>query len=160
VADAGNRRVTRWTAEGRPAGVLVVDARGAPMFGSPRGIHVDGRGYVYVADAQLRQVLVFTPGLQLAARLTAEGGPGGPLQAPQDAATHGGFCFIADGGGDALRVLDRDGAAVQSLAGLRPGDGFRSPASVAAAPDGSLYLADTGKHRVLRIQRREAGSGL
>lgn len=74
-----------------------------------------------------------------------------------------GTVFIADTGNHAVRRIANDEArTVTTIAGTgSPGVGegpgattaLRSPQSIAIAPDGTLYVADTGNHRIVRITR-------
>lgn len=94
-------------------------------------------------------------------------GDGGPaasasLRDPTGLAlTPNGELFIADTGNDRIRKVGTDGVittyAGTGLAGFG-GDGgpaaraqLDAPEGVAVAPDGSLYIADTGNHRIRRV---------
>ncbi|AGC48091.1 putative lipoprotein [Myxococcus stipitatus DSM 14675] len=86
------------------------------------------------------------------------------LRRPVGVAVDGlGNIFVADTGNHAVRRIAPDAArTVTTIAGLgTPGVGegpgattaLRSPQSIAVAPDGTLYVADTGNHRIVRIAR-------
>ncbi|MCP3063978.1 PKD domain-containing protein [Myxococcus sp. K38C18041901] len=76
-----------------------------------------------------------------------------------------GNVFVADTGNHAVRRIANDAArTVSTIAGTgTPGVGegagattaLRSPQSIAIATDGTLYVADTGNHRIVRIARDE-----
>ena len=97
------------------------------------------------------------------------GGDGGPAKLAQFAAPHGiafdamGNLFIADTGNNRVRKVTTDGI-VQTVAGegsptidleydcSAQADAFlRGPQSVAVDRAGNLFIADTGKHRVVKI---------
>lgn len=107
-------------------------------------------------------------------------GDGGPAKAAQLAAPRGaaydtaGNLYIADAGNSVVRKVSPDGT-ISTFAGTGvqgfAGDGgaaskaeLDSPSGVAFAPDGSLYIADTGNRRI-RVIRADgtiatfAGSG-
>ena len=70
-----------------------------------------------------------------------------------------GACYVADGG-DSNRIRAIDGGRVFTVAGGR-GEGFddgpgrdarfHTPSGIAVADDGTVYVADTGNHRIRRI---------
>jgi len=67
----------------------------------------------------------------------------------------GGF-LVADAGAHCVVALDADFAVVDTIAGAcgQPGNvsGFlNAPASAIRSPSGAVYVADTGNHRVLRV---------
>ncbi len=74
-----------------------------------------------------------------------------------------GNVFVADTGNHVVRMIANDAARTVStlagtgVAGVGEGPGasaaLRSPQAVAVGPDSSLYVADTGNHRIVRIAR-------
>jgi hypothetical protein len=82
-----------------------------------------------------------------------------PTHAAADAA---GNVFVADTGNHAVRLVRADAArtvetvAGDGTAGAEVGPGtetrLRSPQGIAVAPDGTVYVADTGNHRILRLR--------
>ncbi|MCP3100244.1 PKD domain-containing protein [Myxococcus sp. K15C18031901] len=83
-----------------------------------------------------------------------------PVGVAVDAA---GNVFITDTGNHVVRMMANDAArtvttvAGTGAAGVGEGPGattpLRSPQGIAIAPDGTLFVADTGNHRVVRIAR-------
>ena len=84
-----------------------------------------------------------------------------------DDATH--TLFVADAGNHVVRAIDLDAAMVRTVAG-RPAtlgyfgdDGaatdalLYAPSALALAPNGDLFIADTGNHRIRRVA---SGSGV
>lgn len=88
-----------------------------------------------------------------------------PVAAAVDA---DGNVFVADAGNHAVRMIRSDaGRTVLTIAGngtrgtaLGPGASARLalPSGISVGPDGSVFVADTGNERILRL-RREAGGG-
>lgn len=71
----------------------------------------------------------------------------------------GGEVYVADTRNNCIRVIAPDGRTrtlAGSAAGFRDGDSagalFRTPGGVAVAPDGTVYVADSGNHRIRRIR--------
>jgi sugar lactone lactonase YvrE len=179
VADTPNRRVCTVSPAGqvrtlarRPDKYYELGA--AVFLESPEDVAVDLQGTVYVADRSMPCLLRISPEGQVR---TLEGGVAcaeapGPARPPVwehptgilvDA---GGTIYAADAGtGQVMRVTP-DGQA-RTLAGVRSPDyvnpalpvmdgpaataRFRAPAGLALAPDGTLYVADAGNHRIRRI---------
>jgi sugar lactone lactonase YvrE len=80
----------------------------------------------------------------------------GLLDGPAAVAAAGGVVYIADSRNDAIRMV-REGQ-VSTLAGNRGEGGgdaraLRAPAGVVVGPDGSILVADTGHHRIMRVAR-------
>lgn len=80
-----------------------------------------------------------------------------PYAVAQDAA---GNAYLADAGDHAIRIVDAQGrstllAGQAGVSGYADGPAatarFRKPAGLAVAPDGTVYVADSGNHAVRRI---------
>lgn len=72
-----------------------------------------------------------------------------------------GTIFVADTYNDRIRAIDKQGTTRTIAGGSEPGfadasDGaqarFHTPCGIAVAPDGSLVVADTGNHRLRRVE--------
>ncbi|MBI3911258.1 MAG: NHL repeat-containing protein [Armatimonadetes bacterium] len=149
IVDAGNRRVARWDPAGSPLGILAHSERLSFYFGNPCGVAVTRTGHIYVADRQRRAVLIFTAGFRLERIL---GSPKSTIQDPRAVWVDAeGTVFIADGQANRILVLDCDGRLRQAVEKAGPLGPLAEPAGLAAAPDGSIYLSDTGHHRILRM---------
>jgi uncharacterized protein (TIGR03437 family) len=157
IADSGNGRIRKVS-----GGLITSWFNGDhTMTWVPTGIAFDAAGAAYIADAGgLRIVRVDPAG---AARIVA--GTDGPLGAirldtARDVALDAsGNILIADGA--RVRRIAPDGTATvvagDGTFGFR-GDGgkaidaaLNSPSGIAAAPDGSLLIADTGNHRIRKV---------
>ena len=161
----------------------VGDAKTAHLVG-PSATAVDLLGNLLVADwSILRQI---TPGGQIrtiAGKPPSFSGDGGPASAAIFGAPHGlaydrgGNLLIADTDNNRIRKIGTDGI-MQTIAGRNGptadmtyacsgsgGDDLQAPEAIAVDPAGNLYIADTGKHRVLRLspdgtRTRFAGTGV
>ena len=147
-------------------------ARSASLRG-PADVAVARDGTVYIADWSDHKVRAVTPGGTIStvagtgtAGYTGEGGPASTaaLSAPQGVAVaDDGTLLIADTQNNRIR---RVGTAqvITPVAGdgvpRFAGDGgpsvsasLRAPEDVTVAPGGEIYIADTGNHRVRKIEQ-------
>jgi DNA-binding beta-propeller fold protein YncE/4-amino-4-deoxy-L-arabinose transferase-like glycosyltransferase len=123
-------------------------ASGSPP--EPRGAAVDAAGNVYVVDTANRVVHKLDP--SGATLLTLGPGEGEaafaePVAAAIDAAT--GDLVVLDSRLGWLHRFDASGKPLGRVAG--PQARFFQPRGFDIAPDGAIYLADTGGARVLRL---------
>lgn len=181
VADAGNQRIRAvrqsgggntpivWTVStlaGNGTAGFADGAAAAAMFNNPQGIAVGGNGVVYIADTannRIRRIATDgtvttlagdgTPGLQNGAGNQAR------FNAPQGIAVDSqGNVYVADTGNAAVRKIDAAGV-VSSVAGdgsvgSNDSPGARFDGLVGIAAEGQnvyVYLADTGNHRIRRL---------
>ncbi|RUO94463.1 hypothetical protein D7Y11_04320 [Corallococcus sp. AB018] len=138
---------------------------------APQGIAVAADGTVYIADTgnhRIRQVrpngVIATAAGNGVKGATGDGGRAliASLASPEAVAVGlDGALYIADTGNHRIRRVTSDGL-ISTVAGTGlaadGGDGGRAtlanlnaPAGAAVGPDGSIYLADTGNHRIRRV---------
>lgn len=169
------------------AGGGVGDADGrndAVRFCYPTGLAVAGDGTVYVADTGNHRIrrLSYDKVLRVATVTTVAGGLAGnddgvgaaaEFNGPQGLAVDGaGTLVVADSANHRIRRIQADGRVTTvagSTLGLADGVGpaacFARPEGIAVAPDGAVFVADTGNHAVRRLGRdgrvtTVAGNGL
>lgn len=143
-------------------------------LGSPVAVAVDSHGMVYVADQSKSPLLRISPtgqvrtldGRQTFAKGADATWPPVLSRLTGIAVDGAGTVYATDAGtGQVLRVSP--GGQPQVLAGVRGPDytnpappvadgpaataRFRGPTGLALAPDGTLYVADGGNHRIRRI---------
>jgi len=172
IADAVDHRVRRIS----PAGIITtVAGNGYPGFrgdggpaqaaqlNAPYGLAVDAAGNLYLADLGNARIRKISPDGII--QTIAGGGVAGlTLSQPRNLALDAtGNLYLSDFGshrvlrispagivssvaGTGLPGLIDDGASVPAT--LAP---LRSPAGLAVAPLGALYIADSGNHRVRKI---------
>ena len=134
VFDEGAGELLLWTQAG--SGLSLV---------APAGLALAPQGGLYVADAELGQVL----------RLDASGQPlgrigQGRLQRPTGLARDAqrGLLYVADTAAHDIKVFDEDGALQHVIGRRGSGDGeFNHPTHLAFA-QGELYVTDTLNHRI------------
>lgn len=152
-----------------PDGVQAVQS----ALRDPRGVALarDVSGALYIADTGNHRICrVSKDGIITTVAGTGQpgySGDGGPalqarLNSPSSVAVTGdGTLLIADTGNHAVRRVRPDGT-IETIAGTGTpgfsGDGgpavqarLREPLSVATAVDGTIFIADTGNHRIRKI---------
>lgn len=143
-----------------------VDGTGATArFYSPNGIAIDAEGIVYVADRSNNKIRKITSegDVSTLAGSTAgfaEGtGANAKFNAPIGVAVDvEGTVYVTDAANHKIRKITPEGV-VSTLAGSTQGlaDGpgataqFNTPYGVAVDPQGILYVADTGNHRIRKV---------
>ncbi len=151
-----NSRVVKFAADGCFEFQWGTKGKGPGEFHLPHGIAVDAPGRVIVCDRENERLQVFDA---RGAFITAWSGPriGKPYGIT---ASPDGSLFIIDGGQPSLRPeergkavkLDSDGKVMWSFGG--PGL-FQLGHDIAAAPDGSVYVAEVNGQRVRKLVPRE-----
>ena len=177
VADAGNNTIRRIGLDGAVstiAGKAGVDTSAdgvgaAASFAEPRGITADNLGTVFVADVQansIRKVTLAGEVTTIAGSLPATGavdgsGPVARFSNPGNVAIDAsGTIYLADAGNNLIRKITSTGvtttlAGKAGVAGTADGAlmsaTFDSPSGIALGPGGTVYVADSGSHRIRRI---------
>lgn len=137
---------------------------------SPSAMAFDGDGNLVVANTGAHTIVRVNVGdgsaEVIAGTSGASGWNDGPARqalfnGPVGLAVSGdGTIYVADTYNDRIRVVTSDGQVKTIAGGAGPGyrDGagsealFDTPCGVAVAPDGSLLVADTGNHRIRRVE--------
>jgi sugar lactone lactonase YvrE len=139
----------------------------------PRGLAIAPNGHVWVSDTDANGVVEYTADGTVVRRYGHPGlqpgfFDGSPTSARFDqpwglACAPDGTIYVADRGNHAIRQIDPDGSistyAGDGGMGSGNGDGegsaaqFNGPTDLALDGDGTLYVADTGNHRIRRIDR-------
>ncbi|UOE36798.1 hypothetical protein MTP16_25310 (plasmid) [Hymenobacter monticola] len=192
VADAGRNAIHQILPNGQVSTLSYVahSAPGAPRYAfgpgtaahiaSPWGLTRAADGSLYVVAHDDHRITRLSPDGQLgtlagAGEVTRVDGPGPTARFREPfgvAVAPGGTVYVADGDNHCIRKITPEGA-VSTLAGaceagFADGAGaaarFTRPLGVAVGPGDTVYVADTGNHRIRKISPRGqvstlAGSG-
>jgi DNA-binding beta-propeller fold protein YncE len=126
------------------------EAGKAPWAGlaEPRGLALDGRGRLWVADFGHSRVAIFD---ESGGTLGGWGGVRGngkyQLQDPADVAIRGDDVYVADTWNGRVQQFTTSGQFRQTAAAELYG-----PRGVAVAPDGVVWVADSGNNRLALLQ--------
>ena len=174
VADAGNQRIRKITADGSVKTFAGSGTKGsadgvaaAASFNGPSGLAVDAVGNVYVADGDNNRIRKITADGNVSTFAgsgedgSADGvGPTASFHSPLDVAVDAaGNVYVSDFGDHIIRKITADGT-VSTLAGSGEygcADGvgaaasFDSPSGVAVDAAGNVYVADFCNHRIRKI---------
>ncbi len=173
IADRGNHRIRRWQAGGNVSTLagsgklgLTDGAAQVATFYHPADVAPDKTGGYWIADAgnhAIRRVVADTVTLIAGVGIAGDKDGTGSLasfNAPVGIACGvTGVAWVADRDNHRIRRVGFDGK-VATFAGGLPGyvDGpvelarFSNPEALAVGPDGRLWVADTGNHRLRRIE--------
>ena len=126
-------------------------------FNQPEDVAVDSRGVIYVSDRNNHRVQVFNASRAYVRTIGETGVQGedfdhlsGPNGLTVDAADR---LYVADAWNNRVQVFDKDGAYLTTIAGswgTLTGQ-TRSAEGVAVAPNGDVFVADWGNHRVQKF---------
>ena len=127
---------------------------------APSGVAVDANGNLWIADTGNGRIRVVSGA---SGQINTVAGGAGQLIAPQQIAFDlNQYLLIADAAGQRISQLTPASGGMMTLAGTgfagNGGDGFSAtatslatPGGVVQAPNGIIYIADTGNDRVRRI---------
>lgn len=125
---------------------------------SPQGIAVDKSGNVYVADSGNARVVKFdSSGRELTSFGKKGAAPGEFSEAWMPVVSTQGDILVLDRESTWINVFTPDGKFSRRFAG--PEMGLYFPGGMAAAADGTLFLADTGGARVVKLNSGGAPQG-
>ena len=167
VTDTGNKRVAAFDQDGNylyafgSAGLL------EGQFDEPVGLSIDPQGQVYVADTWNQRVQVFSPnstqpGYTYSTEWEIVGWYGQSLDnKPFLAADHQGNVYVSDPEGYRILQFDSSGAFIRSWGDYGSDLGsLNIPTGLTSDPDGGLWVADAGNHRLLHFTPPETGQDL
>jgi len=152
VADTGNKRIIKLDPAGKLLGDWGTPGSWEGQFNEPTSLAIGPDGDIYVADAWNQRVQRFDGKMTYQSQWPVLAWYGqGVLNKPYLAVDpHGGYVYTTDPEG--ARVIRWSGTGilmdVWGLPGAGP-DEFTYPTGLAVDQDGTLYVADSGNHRIV-----------
>jgi sugar lactone lactonase YvrE len=129
----------------------------------PRAVAVDSKGNMYILERAGHALRMVTPDgkIRTVAGTGKRGGADGPaLQAQLASPKHIAIdsednVIIADDQNERIRIYNPRKRTLKSILGIgveRPQTALSQPHGVCVHADGSIYVVDTGHHRIIRLQ--------
>lgn len=161
VADDANNRVVKLTPQLTFAEAWGGRGSKPGQLAYPRALAADPAGDTYVADTANDRIEVFSPIGQYLRTIGIPALDGGELTAPRGLAVDPtGRLLVSDTVGNRIEAFTPAetfaeewllAAGVPSSAGFTPASALAAPAGIAVDPHGSVYVADEGHGRVVRL---------
>jgi DNA-binding beta-propeller fold protein YncE len=152
VTDTGNKRVQKFTPEGKFIAAFGSSGSGPGQFNEPVGIAVDPQGNFYVADTWNQRIEVFNSKFEYTADWKLTAWQGQSLSNKPYLTADDKYVYAVDPEGYRVLVFDKQGVAKFSFG--RYGDdaaGMNLPAAMALDAQGRLWLSDAQNNRLLRF---------
>ena len=150
VTDSGNARVQKFTSDGQFMGTWGVSGTDNGEFKKPTGIAISNDGVVYVADTENHRIQQFTTDGEFLSSFGIFGLGDGKLRTPVDVALGENYIYVSDPGNYKIEKYNYEGISVASF-DYRFGGFSIQPNGLTVDPDGNIYLADSSKHRIVKI---------
>jgi DNA-binding beta-propeller fold protein YncE len=117
---------------------------GKGQFDNPHGLAVDSAGNIFVADTGNGRIEKFSPNGTFLTSIRQ-------LEAPNGIAIdRGGNIYVAEiGSKHRVQKLAPDGKFIAEWKGAEPG--FYGPRRITIGPDGSIYVVDSGRNRIVKF---------
>ena len=150
VADTGNNRVQKFTADGAFLLTWGTAGAGTAQFSSPQAVAVGPDGSVYVTDGGNSRVQRFDANGNFLSQWGTPGAGDGQFNNPLGIATGpDGSVYVADANNNRVQRFLADGTFLNAF-GSGAG-GFGALRGIAVGPDGSVYTVDAGAMRIERF---------
>jgi DNA-binding beta-propeller fold protein YncE len=150
VADTRNNRLQVWPADLCQSGCVptIVGSGGSGngQFNYPRGVASDALGNVWVADTRNNRIVRYTPSTKTFVSFGSQGTGQVQFNRPQGLAVSSSAIYVADTGNMRIEELGLDGHYINSYTG-----GLGGVQDIAIAPDGTLWVADSGHNRIVHV---------
>ena len=151
VGDTGNSRVVEFSGTGAYLKSLTSG------LGRPEGLALDASGDIYVADAGIddggpNQVVELSQANTVLNRIgSGTSSDLGGLSSPSDVALDGsGHLFVTDPDYSLAKEFETDGPYLNEFGAVGPGE-LANAIAVAVAPDGQIFVADSGNGRIVEF---------
>jgi outer membrane protein assembly factor BamB len=156
VADYGNNRIQVFTTDGAFVAAWGSFGNGEGEFRGPAGLAVDSNGNIYVSEWLGARIQVFTAE---GAYIGQIGKPGDFGAIPSVAIDEADTLIVADYENSRVLVYNADGERLAVYDRLDSGEQVLGPSGIAILSDGSVYLAEEGRDRLLKVRIPEVTGG-
>ena len=143
VADAGNKRIAKFDADGKYLAEWGKGGKEPGQFATAHGLAIDSKDRIYVADRGNKRVQVFNTEGQFQAAWTEAGNPFGLL-------VTGEGLIVSDGDAHRLTLLDFDG---KSLGSWGNKETLKLPHLMAINAGGTVYVTEVDGKRIQMFRR-------
>ena len=141
VADRNNSRIQVFHSDWTISHIIDGKVSGDSSFTHPEGISLDLCGNVHVTGDGSNSVTVFSGSGQFVYKYDQT-----VLKRPTGIAIDSaGYSLVVNNNSNSLAIFDPSGKFVHII------KGFRSPFGVSVSPDGSVWVADSGNHRLVKL---------
>ncbi len=143
VADAGNKRIAKFDADGKYLAEWGKGGKEPGQFSTAHGLAIDTKDRIYVADRGNKRVQVFNTDGQFQAAWTEAGQPFGLLVTPEG-------LIVSDGDAHRLTLLDFEGKLIGAWGSPET---LKLPHLMALGHDGTVYVTEVDGKRVQMFKR-------
>ncbi|MFN2120317.1 MAG: NHL repeat-containing protein, partial [Anaerolineales bacterium] len=158
VVDTGNKRVVVFDADGTYMTAFGSAGLDPGQFDEPVGIAIDDKGVIYITDTWNQRVQSLSP--------SPDGSTFTPLRQwdvvgwsgqsldnkPFIAVDNRGHVFVTDPEGYRVIEYSTDGALIQTWGDYgNSATTFGLPSGIAIAPDGAIWVTDSGNNRIMQF---------
>ncbi len=148
VVDSNNCRIQCFAGHGEVKRVFGSIGSIGGSLANPQGIHIDEKGRVFVADTRNHRVQIFEH-FQLAAVLGDLGDADDQFRLPTACITRRDEILVLDSKHGLVKIFGDDLKFRVSFGGVGGAPGqLNMPQGMELGPDGSVWVADTGNHRL------------
>ncbi len=159
VVDSGNHRIQKFSSDGGFIAAWGGAGSGDGEFSSPNGIAIDDTDHIYVADTRNHRIQKFDANGQFLLKWGGLGDGDAEFDRPHGLAADGGAIFVTDAGDHNIKEFDSSGGFISRWGeqGIDPGK-FNYPGGIVSGPDHTIFVSDSGNHRIQKFREITAGS--
>jgi tripartite motif-containing protein 71 len=153
LADTRNSRLQHWPANLATSGVTDVGTKGPGVgqFNYIEGLSVASNGVVWVADSKNNRIETYTPSTHKFAVYGAAGAGTCQFKNPEAVvATASGKVYVADSLNNRIVEMTVSGGACTGFSATFA-TGISGPQGIALAPDGTLWVANSGDNNIVHL---------